>query len=88
MQNFIGSLQRKHELDISLKIEQYKRRHLELCHKVLIVMKKVETLRNRGYSISSTEEQYRNKVENLLRELSQPNLYKVYTVDNFEINLF
>jgi nuclear pore complex protein Nup54 len=78
LQKFIAALQRKHELDISMKTEQYKRRHLELCHKVLIVMKKVETLRNRGYSLSVQEEQFRTKVENLQRELSQPNLYKVF----------
>ncbi len=53
---------------------------MELSHKVLVVMKKVETLRNRGYSITLEEEQYRNKVDSLLRELNQPNLYKVYNI--------
>jgi hypothetical protein len=39
-------------------------------------MKKVETLRSKGYSITMEEEAFRNKMENLQRELNQPTLFK------------
>ncbi len=39
-------------------------------------MKKVEVLRNKGYSITMDEELFRSKMENLQRELNQPTQYK------------
>src|SRR5690242_4427391 len=39
-------------------------------------MKKVEVLRNKGYPIAVDEEMFRNKMENLQRELNQPTQFK------------
>lgn len=39
-------------------------------------MGKVEVLHNRGYPITSAEEEFRIKLENLNRDLNQPNQFK------------
>lgn len=76
LRKVLDDIQHKHSLETSIKLEQYKQRHTELSHRVLKVMKKLEVLRCKGYGISMEEEAFRTKLENLQRELNQPNHYK------------
>jgi len=76
VQAFLLTLQKKHDLDTRIKIDQYKQRHLELSHRVLKLMKRVEVLTYKGYPISLEEEAFRAKLENLQRELNQPSLFR------------
>ena len=72
----IADLQRKHSNMMS-RTEQYKRKHLELGHRVLQVMVKQEIYRKLGYTIQADEEQLRVQLEALQAELNAPTQFKV-----------
>lgn len=58
------------------KLAQYKRKHLELGHRVLQVMIQLETIRKSGYAIEHDEEQLRIQLESLQAELNAPMQFK------------
>lgn len=72
----LASLQKDHDLGTLPKIDQYKRRHAELTHRVVHVMRMLEYLRSQRvpgvveYSIE--EENLRAKFEAIQRELDRP----------------
>jgi len=72
----IEQIQQKHELNTLVKIEEYKRRHMELSARVLRIMKKVDLLQNLGRPISTEEEAFRSKLEKIERELQMPTQFK------------
>jgi len=76
IESSVIELQRKHELDTKVKMENCKQRHLTLAHRVLRLMNRIEVLKNKGYPITMEEENFRNKLENLQRELNQPAHFK------------
>jgi hypothetical protein len=55
-----------------VRIEEYKRKHLEMSFRVLNVFKKLETIRNRGYPLRPEEEEFRNRLEQLILILNKP----------------
>ncbi|KAK2172361.1 hypothetical protein NP493_969g00036 [Ridgeia piscesae] len=71
----IGALQ-KNQTSMVSKIEEYKRRHLELGHRVLQVMVKQEIYRKLGYAIQADEEQLRVQLEAIQAELNAPTQFK------------
>ncbi|CAH1776827.1 unnamed protein product [Owenia fusiformis] len=71
----ISDLQRSHT-NMVAKTEQYKRKHLELGHRVLQVMTKQEICRKMGYAIQLEEEQLRVNLEALQAELNAPTQFK------------
>eukprot|EP00013_Stygamoeba_regulata_P007813 CAMPEP_0177678688 /NCGR_PEP_ID=MMETSP0447-20121125/29144_1 /TAXON_ID=0 /ORGANISM="Stygamoeba regulata, Strain BSH-02190019" /LENGTH=402 /DNA_ID=CAMNT_0019187711 /DNA_START=118 /DNA_END=1329 /DNA_ORIENTATION=- len=73
---YISKLQQQHELTTTVKIEEFRRKHMELAHRVLQLMVKIEVLQARGYSILTDEETYRAKLENLQQELNKPTQFK------------
>jgi len=71
----IKKLQISHSTTIA-KIAQYKRKHLELGHRVLEVMINQECYRKTGYAIEPEEEQLRIQLESIQSELNTPMQYK------------
>lgn len=78
---YIAQLQQKHSLDTALKLEEYKRRHLELKRRVVYVMRKKEMLTTQGYALLKSEELFRARLESLQRELNKPNQFKAVLSD-------
>ena len=63
-------------LEASVKMQHYKDRHLVLCHRLVVVMRKLEVLRARGLATLPEESAFRVRLENLAAELSRVNRYK------------
>jgi len=76
VQKLINMIQHKHQVGTIVKIDAYKRRHMDLASRILHVMAKIEVLRSLGYPILAEEEAFRAKLENLQRELNKPTLFK------------
>ncbi|KAL1917796.1 uncharacterized protein VTP21DRAFT_3630 [Calcarisporiella thermophila] len=68
----LDKLRQKHHLDTSVKLEEQKRKHMDLAHRVLQLIKKVQILRNKGHSIRPDEEALRVRLENLQLQLRKP----------------
>ncbi|KAI8612109.1 nucleoporin complex subunit 54-domain-containing protein [Chytriomyces sp. MP71] len=68
----LNAIERKHYLETTVKLEEYKRRHVELSQRVLSMMKTVEILRNKGYPIRSEEEALRARLEAMNTQLKKP----------------
>nr|XP_002127610.1 nucleoporin p54-like isoform X2 [Ciona intestinalis] len=58
------------------KVEQYKRKLLELSHRVLKVMINQEIIRKAGYAIQPEEEQLRVHLESMFNELNAPTQFR------------
>eukprot|EP01113_Clastostelium_recurvatum_P008325 TRINITY_DN13917_c0_g2_i3.p1 TRINITY_DN13917_c0_g2~~TRINITY_DN13917_c0_g2_i3.p1 ORF type:complete len:404 (-),score=101.30 TRINITY_DN13917_c0_g2_i3:27-1238(-) len=71
-QKNLQTLQQQHDLVTLLKIDQFRRTHLELARRLLRVLGTLETVRARGTYLSPDEAKWRAKVEALLRELNSP----------------
>ncbi|XP_022079496.1 nuclear pore complex protein Nup54-like [Acanthaster planci] len=69
------TLQHK-QTTIQAKIAEYKRRHLELSHRVLRILVRQETQRKAGMAIQTEEEQLRTRLEGLQAELNAPTQMK------------
>ncbi|KAI8816785.1 nucleoporin complex subunit 54-domain-containing protein [Fimicolochytrium jonesii] len=72
----LAELQRTHFLDTSARLEEYKRRQAALVAKVLRLMKQVQLVRNRGYSIRAEEEKFKTRLEAMERELQKPSVFR------------
>lgn len=71
----IADLQHNHVTTMA-KLTQFKRKHLELSHRILEIMIKQECLRKSGYSVHADEEQLRAQLECLQAELNAPSQFK------------
>jgi len=71
----ITKLQSSHSTTVA-KIAQYKRKHMELGHRVLAIMIHLETIRKVGYAIEPEEEQLRIQLESIQQELNAPMQFK------------
>ncbi len=60
--NGLTDLLRKHNLEISIRAAECKRKHLRLSHQCLSLAAKVQVLRNRGYNMDNAEEELRGKM--------------------------
>ena len=76
IQTKLSGLQRKHEVDTAVKILECKRKHLQLTHRVLKIMKMLEVLRCKSYAVMPEEENLRIRLEGLQRELDRPTQFK------------
>ncbi len=76
IQALISQLMRQHELETTVKLDQYRRTQMSLAQRVIRVMKKKELLANQGWHASSSEEQYKSRCEGMMRELNKPHQYK------------
>ena len=72
-----GSLtaqQQQHELDVSVRAAEAKRRHTALSQRCLRLATKVQVLRNRGYVMEPAEEDLRKKLSHLEQSAFDPRL--------------
>ncbi|CAN8005922.1 unnamed protein product [Ixodes hexagonus] len=71
----IAEMQRRHATTVA-KIEEHKRKQVDLNHRVLKVMVQQEVNRKLGFGIQPEEEQLRTILESILAELSAPTQFK------------
>ena len=67
-------LLRKHDIDISTRAAECRRKHLRLSHQCLRLAAKAQVLRNRGYAMDSAEEELRKQLFALERRVFDPAL--------------
>eukprot|EP00842_Homolaphlyctis_polyrhiza_P005012 jgi/Hompol1/5511/HPOL_002266-RA len=72
----VDTINHKHYVDTQIKIQEYKRKQRQIVHKVLTLMKSVQILRNRGYSIRADEEALRSRLEAMERDLQKPSIFR------------
>ena len=70
----LSKLLQKHELSISVRAVECRRKHLRLSHQCLGLAAKTQVLRNRGYAMDGPEEELRNKLLLLERSVLDPAL--------------
>ncbi|KAK3169921.1 hypothetical protein OEA41_009305 [Lepraria neglecta] len=72
--NGLNTLLQKHDLQISIRAAECRRKHLRLSHQCLGLAAKTQVLRNRGYAMDSAEEELRKKLMLLERSVFDPAL--------------
>ncbi|KAH6584615.1 hypothetical protein BASA61_007361 [Batrachochytrium salamandrivorans] len=72
----VDALKTKHFVDTLIKLDEYKRRQRQMVHKTYMLMKTVQILRNRGYSIRADEEALRSRLEAMERDLQKPSIFR------------
>ena len=70
----LTDLLRRHDLQISIRAAECRRKHLQLNHQCLSLAAKVQVLKNRGYAMDSAEEELREKMLKLERSVFDPAL--------------
>ncbi|CAF9928864.1 hypothetical protein IMSHALPRED_007765 [Imshaugia aleurites] len=70
----LSKLLQKHELSISVRAAECRRKHLRLSHQCLGLAAKAQVLRNRGYVMDGPEEELRNKLLLLEKSVLDPAL--------------
>ncbi|KAL9633275.1 MAG: hypothetical protein Q9164_004799 [Protoblastenia rupestris] len=72
--NGLNALLQKHDLDVSIRAAECRRRHMKLSRQCLSLAAKTQLLRNRGYAMDSAEEELRKKLLTLERTVFDPAL--------------
>ncbi|KAG8526287.1 uncharacterized protein KY384_000280 [Bacidia gigantensis] len=70
----LNALLQKHDLDLSIRTAECKRKHLVLSRQCLSLAAKTQMLRNRGYAMDAAEEELRKKLLLLERTAFDPAL--------------
>ncbi|KAL4945809.1 nucleoporin complex subunit 54-domain-containing protein [Aspergillus oleicola] len=72
--NSLTDLLSRHDLKISVKIADCRRKHLVLSKRCLALAAKTQVLRNRGYAMDDAEEELKKKLAQLERSVFDPSL--------------
>lgn len=72
--NCLTDLLSRHDLQISVKIADCRRKHLVLSKRCLALAAKTQVLRNRGYAMDDAEEDLKKKLALLERSVFDPSL--------------
>ncbi|OOG00861.1 hypothetical protein ASPCADRAFT_202694 [Aspergillus carbonarius ITEM 5010] len=72
--NCLSDLLSRHDLKISVKIADCRRKHLVLSKRCLALAAKTQVLRNRGYAMDDAEEELKKKLSLLERSVFDPSL--------------
>ena len=72
--NGLTTLLQKHDLDVSIRAAECRRKHMKLSRQCLNLAAKTQVLRNRGYAMDSAEEELRKKLLTLERSVYDPAL--------------
>ena len=70
----LNGLLQKHDLDISVRAAECRRKHLRTSQRCIALAAKTQILRNRGYAMDSAEEELRKKLMVLERKILDPAL--------------
>ncbi|KAL1875118.1 Nucleoporin nup57 [Paecilomyces lecythidis] len=72
--NCLTDLLSRHDLKISVKIADCRRKHIVLSQRCLSLAAKTQVLRNRGYAMDDAEEELKKKLTQLERAVFDPSL--------------
>ena len=72
--NCLTELLSRHDLKISVRIADCRRKHLVLSKRCLALAAKTQVLRNRGYAMDDAEEELKKKLALLERSVFDPSL--------------
>ncbi|KAJ3367608.1 hypothetical protein HDU91_001276, partial [Kappamyces sp. JEL0680] len=72
----LEKVERAHTVETIVKIEQYKRKQSQIAHKILQLMKAVQILRNKGYSLRAEEEAFMTRLISMDRDLAKPSVFR------------
>lgn len=72
--NCLTALLSRHDLEISVKIADCRRKHQVLSQRCLALAAKTQVLRNRGYAMDEDEEELKKKLVQLERSVFDPSL--------------
>ena len=72
--NGLTDLLNKHDVDITTRAEECRRKHMVLSQKCLALATKTQVLRNRGYVLDTVEEELKQKLTTLERKVFDPAL--------------
>ncbi|KAL2865371.1 putative nucleoporin [Aspergillus lucknowensis] len=72
--NCLTDLLSRHDLKISVKAADCRRKHLVLSKRCLALAAKTQVLRNRGYALDDAEEELKKKLAQLERSVFDPSL--------------
>jgi len=72
--NSLTAMLQNHDLDISIRAADARRRHNTLSQRSLQLATKVQILRNRGYAMNRAEEDLKKKLSQLERSIFDPQL--------------
>ena len=70
----LAAQQQQHNLDVSVRAAEAKRKHVALSQRCLKLATNVQVLRKRGYVMDVAEEDLRNKLSELEQKASDPGL--------------
>ncbi|EON61629.1 hypothetical protein W97_00844 [Coniosporium apollinis CBS 100218] len=70
--NSLTAMMQRHDLEISVRAQDARRRHVALSQRCLSLATKVQVLRNRGYAMDSAEEELKKKLVQLERRAFDP----------------
>lgn len=70
----LSGLLSKHDLKISVRIADARRKHIVLSKRCLALAAKTQVLRNRGYALDEAEEELKKKLAQLERSVFDPSL--------------
>lgn len=72
--NGLTALLSRHDLKISVKIADCRRKHIVLSQRCLALAAKTQVLRNRGYAMDDVEEELKKKLQQLERAVFDPSI--------------
>ncbi|KAF1800522.1 nucleoporin complex subunit 54-domain-containing protein [Mucor lusitanicus] len=67
----IKEIQNKSQLETAVKLDEYKRKHMQAAQRVIKFLKYAQVLRNKGLSITPDEEVMRARLENIQDQLQR-----------------
>lgn len=74
MNNSLTEMLQKHDLEITVRTTEAKRKHIALTKRCLALATKAQILRNRGYAMDPREEELRKKLKELEKKAFDPML--------------
>ncbi|KAL9059224.1 MAG: hypothetical protein Q9162_001261 [Coniocarpon cinnabarinum] len=72
--NSLVAQQQQHELEVSVRAADAKRKHIALSQRCLHLATKVQVLKNRGYVMDSAEEELKRQLDELEKKAFDPSL--------------
>ena len=72
----LEELRKKHTVETSVKIEAYQRKQRLIVHQIFSLMKSVQILRNRGFSLRAEEETLITRLLAMDRDLAKPSVFR------------
>eukprot|EP00741_Cyanophora_paradoxa_P017621 tig00021012_g17021.t1 len=76
MEEKLRAMRQKQELEVAARVAECRDRHSHLAHRLLSVMRLVETVKAAGVPLLAEEEQFWSKLDQIHKELEKPGEFK------------